>query len=83
MLCEVPVFTRPLIGSPVNFADCLIGSPISSRSTGEAGVPFLLGLAALTQSQWLLQESGRPVAAPENCGGNPGAAGAGKKALEP
>ena len=34
VLCEVPVFTRPLTGSPVNFPDCLIGSPISSQSTG-------------------------------------------------
>ena len=29
-------FTRPLIGSPINFADCVIGSPISSQSTGAA-----------------------------------------------
>ena len=29
-------FTRPLIGYPINFADCLIGSPITSHSTGGA-----------------------------------------------
>ena len=33
MLREVPVSTRPLIGSPIYFIDCLIGSPISSQST--------------------------------------------------
>ena len=33
VLCEVPVFTRSLIGSPIKFVDCLIGSPISSQST--------------------------------------------------
>ena len=33
VLCQVPVFTRPLIGPTINFADCLIGSPISSQST--------------------------------------------------
>ena len=33
-------FTRPLIGSPVNFADCLISSPISSQSTGAQAVPL-------------------------------------------
>ena len=32
-LCEVPAFTRPLICFPINFADRLIGSPISSQST--------------------------------------------------
>ena len=40
VLCEGPVFTRPLIGSPINFADCLIGSPTTSQSTGE-GSPGL------------------------------------------
>ena len=29
VFCEVPVFARPLIGSPIDFADCLIGSPIN------------------------------------------------------
>ena len=33
-LCGVPVFTRPVIGCPINFADCVIGSPISSQSAG-------------------------------------------------
>ena len=33
VLCEVPLLTRPVIESPINFADCLIGSPISSQST--------------------------------------------------
>ena len=32
VLCEVPIFTRRLIGSPINFADCLTGSPISLQS---------------------------------------------------
>ena len=31
MLCEAPVFTRPLTGSPLNFADRLIGSPIAKH----------------------------------------------------
>ena len=30
VLGGVPVFTGPLIGSPINLADCLIGSPITS-----------------------------------------------------
>ena len=33
LLCEVPVFARPLFGSPINFADFLIGSPITSHYT--------------------------------------------------
>ena len=36
MLCEVPLFARLLIGSPTNFADRLIGSPISSQSVRAA-----------------------------------------------
>ena len=38
VLCGVPVFARPLIGSPVNFVDCLIGSPISSQSTAPSAI---------------------------------------------
>ena len=34
MLCEVPVLTRRLTGSPIIVADCLISAPISSQSTG-------------------------------------------------
>ena len=45
MLCEVPVFARPLIGSPINFADCLIGSPISLQSAAQ--VYALVGVAAM------------------------------------
>ena len=37
MLCEVPVLLVLLIGSPITFADCLIGSPISSQSTASEG----------------------------------------------
>ena len=33
VLSEVPVFARRLIGLPINSADCLTGSPISSQST--------------------------------------------------
>ena len=33
----LPVF---LIGSPVNFADCLIGSPISLHYTAQGGAPL-------------------------------------------
>ena len=38
-LCEaVPVFTRPLISSPINSASCLIGPPITSHRTGARSV---------------------------------------------
>ena len=40
MLCEAPVFTRPLIGSSINSADRLIGSPISWQSTARAPHPL-------------------------------------------
>ena len=39
VLCQVPVSTRPLSGSPINPADSSIGSPITSQSTDWSGPP--------------------------------------------
>ena len=39
MSCEAPVFTRTLIGSPINSADFLIGSPITSYTQHCCGPP--------------------------------------------
>ena len=39
VLCKGPIFTRPLLGSSINLADCLIAAPISSQSTGPSGPP--------------------------------------------
>ena len=33
---QSPVFTHPLIGSPIDFVECLIGSPITLQSTDAA-----------------------------------------------
>ena len=47
MLCEGPVFTRPLTGSLINFTDCLIGSLISKR-----WVPHRRSKAAQAVKDW-------------------------------
>ena len=54
VLCGVPGFARPSIGSPVNFADCLIGSPVSSQSSGAPRPVRLLrsGRAEMTGKGW-------------------------------
>ena len=50
MICEVPVYLVNLIGSPINYAYRMIGSPITSQST------------ALRHCEWHLSETATPSA---------------------